>query len=767
MKKKLNKLLFSLVITSTMIAPTFRFFNRSPILATPIEKSISLDVHDFYYQTEVPSIFTTGNTTGTVVEGNLVSTCDIPITGRLGHLSGDPHFGFRVNESNPDLTPNGLHLFINLGSFTLTGLSGTFYSGTTTNRRLTLDGNAIGPNISSTNFPISNPQDINRIDFSTSDNISGMLLIKATGSIGIMELIIYYVETTSGTSSSTSGYIPASSDETTTAVSSSPTSSSSNSELIEWTYNATPNTNEVFLYWKDTRSDKLVSRITPFTTMVSSTSDIEAVYVNTPTLFYETYYNETKSSYLEAELVSNGQTWFFYEAVTGSLAGDKKTTARAARIHGGGHISTRFDLGVVDSVSFSHAIYGSDASGVTLALQWSQNLLSWQNLDNNITPVASLTDYTIQLDILDLYLNGDYDPTKPFYIRIFNQNKESNSTGIRVNIDRFSITQYSATNPFPFPKLNSESNRLNFIYDTNHPLLYELNEPYTPLSTCQAIDPITLSSVQCDIEQNIDTTNTGDYPLVISAMDVFGDLISIEKTVTVLEDLSILEALNDKFKTMHNEYYKSIDSLYGQSLLLELRELSLNQIQRKNYGNARDILPLADVDPNDATRAIEVYTGVSVIGAWGDGTNWEREHIWPNSRLGMRRAENTDANIATDLHNLRVILKNTNITRSNKLFDDANTSNTFNPGPDSGQVARIYLYMYTTYDHLVLTDDIITNLTYQLSGAQSGKLSFLLAMHQAQPVSVFELNRQEVIQSQQMNRNPFIDFPELTKVIFY
>ena len=47
-----------------------------------------------------------------------------------------------------------------------------------------------------------------------------------------------------------------------------------------------------------------------------------------------------------------------------------------------------------------------------------------------------------------------------------------------------------------------------------------------------------------------------------------------------------------------------------------------------------------------------------------------------------------------------------------------------------------------------------------------GKLSVLLKWHEQDPVDEFELNRNNIIQKWQGNRNPFIDHPEWVNLIW-
>jgi endonuclease I len=75
--------------------------------------------------------------------------------------------------------------------------------------------------------------------------------------------------------------------------------------------------------------------------------------------------------------------------------------------------------------------------------------------------------------------------------------------------------------------------------------------------------------------------------------------------------------------------------------------------------------------------------------------------------------------------------------------------------------------MALTYDYLLLTDEILTDMTYTVDGAVSGQLSFLLDMHESQTVDAFEINRNQEIFLRQGNRNPFIDYPHFAQLIYY
>lgn len=224
------------------------------------------------------------------------------------------------------------------------------------------------------------------------------------------------------------------------------------------------------------------------------------------------------------------------------------------------------------------------------------------------------------------------------------------------------------------------------------------------------------------------------------------------------------------YNTDINEYFNTAEDLYGLDLRNELHNIITNGVIGVDYGDAKEALANADVDPNDNTKVLTIYSRESVNRVW-DSNSWHREHVWPNSRLGLERVGENEISAASDLHNLRAIVPGINSSRSNKVFGPETTSNTYFPGnDDKGDVARILFYMVVRYPELSLVEEILDNnpeTNYTLDGAKMSILSYLLQWHYDDPVDDFERNRNEVIYSYQNNRNPFIDHPDFVYKIFY
>jgi endonuclease I len=216
------------------------------------------------------------------------------------------------------------------------------------------------------------------------------------------------------------------------------------------------------------------------------------------------------------------------------------------------------------------------------------------------------------------------------------------------------------------------------------------------------------------------------------------------------------------------EYYEDAINLEGDILRLTLSEIINENFIPLLYGDARDILQESDVDPNNPDNIILVYTEDSIDKTWncsGTDCTWNREHVWPQSRLGVRVGYGEDdfPSKATDMHNLKPAEPDENAYRSNHYFDSLVSNDTYEPNDNvKGDIARIILYMATMYPDLTLNDDPTTNSSFKTMGT----LSVLLEWHELDPVDDFERNRNDVIFSYQGNRNPFIDYPEFVELIW-
>jgi endonuclease I len=193
--------------------------------------------------------------------------------------------------------------------------------------------------------------------------------------------------------------------------------------------------------------------------------------------------------------------------------------------------------------------------------------------------------------------------------------------------------------------------------------------------------------------------------------------------------------------------------------LIGLRTILNDTVVMNSYGDAIDILKETDRDPDRPDNIILVYTNQSVDHTWDGGTTWNREHVWPQSLLGVS-TNSSSTHVGADLHNLKPADPSENGSRGNKYFDDYQSGSAYEPRDAvKGDIARILFYMVLMYDYLELVSQ--TPQSYQMA-----MLDVLIQWHEDDPVDAFESNRNDVIFDYQNNRNPLIDYPSFYDMIY-
>ncbi|WP_373057367.1 Ig-like domain-containing protein [Zunongwangia sp. H14] len=288
------------------------------------------------------------------------------------------------------------------------------------------------------------------------------------------------------------------------------------------------------------------------------------------------------------------------------------------------------------------------------------------------------------------------------------------------------------------------------------------------LSNDDLLDDATISSVDGTQSQGTVVLNddgtvtytpasgfTGEDTFTYTICDDDAEATCSTATVTV----SVIEAISFNIPSELEDYYEdmafSTDAdLTYQSLSQFTNEMHTTQLA---YTDRHDYLYDADADPNDPDNVILMYSGERrpddefQLGDLDDGETYNTEHIYPQSKLNYEIAEN-------DLHHMRVADVNINSERLNYPYTDGNGTyklvdgNKWFPGDDwRGDVARMVMYI---------------NLSYGDSFDEVGSLDLFLEWNREDPVSAFEIQRNNVIEGAQGNRNPFIDNPYLATLIW-
>ncbi|MGI6787371.1 MAG: endonuclease I family protein [Acholeplasmataceae bacterium] len=267
-------------------------------------------------------------------------------------------------------------------------------------------------------------------------------------------------------------------------------------------------------------------------------------------------------------------------------------------------------------------------------------------------------------------------------------------------------------------------------------------------------------------------------------VDIFAKLpnhqISNKKSILIEYDIETF-VYSISYNFIYEGYYLGIDyNMSDEDIFNNLHTIisvvtAGNGTENASYGEARNILVKSDLEPKK-DNLWGIYDNSKILADWGNGNIFEREHVWPRSRLGLPDSgfNNSTRDQRSDPHNLRAIIRSTNASRSNRYFTSGSGikgytvgTNEYYPGNDHrGDVARILLYMAVRYKNILSLVETPNNYSYTPEGAQMGRLSLLLKWHEIDPVDEFELNRNEVIFEYQGNRNPFIDHPELFERIY-
>lgn len=202
------------------------------------------------------------------------------------------------------------------------------------------------------------------------------------------------------------------------------------------------------------------------------------------------------------------------------------------------------------------------------------------------------------------------------------------------------------------------------------------------------------------------------------------------------------------------------------------------------YEDLKTMTATTDAYPSKEGYIVSFYSGLPIDATWDQGVTWQREHVWCTSHSwwGSAPSSNTK-NAATDLHHLRPEISSINNARSNNVFGEISDrdsyaqtyedtiwgyihSSVFEPLDSvKGDVARILMYLLVRYKSETSSCPI-TNIVHTSEGTTSSAYELLLKWHNEDPVSSFEITRNEETFKIQGNRNPFIDIPNYANLIW-
>jgi hypothetical protein len=226
-------------------------------------------------------------------------------------------------------------------------------------------------------------------------------------------------------------------------------------------------------------------------------------------------------------------------------------------------------------------------------------------------------------------------------------------------------------------------------------------------------------------------------------------------------------------------YYSSLEGLSGTALKQALQDIIANPsvVRVHNYDDVWDNSNQVWLIYTETPRSkIDLQLGNSNVG------KWNREHIYCQSRGGFSTGTDyltpfsdgitiwtatTGANDigagVCDAHHIRAVDGQENSSRNNRNYGvDYNGPIATPTTTWKGDVARACFYMAVRYDGL----NVVNGNPPENSIGQIGDLATLLTWNQTDPRDDFEMNRNNYIYTWQVNRNPFIDYPNLADYVF-
>ncbi len=251
-----------------------------------------------------------------------------------------------------------------------------------------------------------------------------------------------------------------------------------------------------------------------------------------------------------------------------------------------------------------------------------------------------------------------------------------------------------------------------------------------------------------------------------------------------LSTMSAAEDVSTSYSaTQNNELYSALHSLMAQTHTYYATYSGYNKGSLAYFWNSTDAVE------NSGTY-IMFYS--DVIGN-AEGISLNREHIWPKSHASFATKKGGGG---SDLHHLRPSASKVNSAKSDHIFGNVNgvydegvTEGIFNgevcwylnknldlfecKDDVKGDVARILLYVYCRWEQPNLYTDMKENLPEPDSDSKSNSgtkviesLDTLLSWCESDPVDTWEMERNDLVQDIQGNRNVFIDYPELAFQMF-
>ena len=265
----------------------------------------------------------------------------------------------------------------------------------------------------------------------------------------------------------------------------------------------------------------------------------------------------------------------------------------------------------------------------------------------------------------------------------------------------------------------------------------------------------------------------------------------MKKLLLLLPLLCLVAATTARAQGPNNSgtYYRNADGKQGQALKSALCGIIRSHTKRSYKDLWTDF---RTTDKRSDGKVWDMYSGTSNYTFGTDqagnyqkeGDVYNREHSLPNSWFGGDK----QSEMYTDLFHMYPTDGYVNNRRGNLPFGETSrptyTSNggfsklgpssvsgysgtVFEPNDEyKGDFARTYFYMITCYEDQIATwdSDMLDGRKYP--GFTQWALQLLMRWSEQDPVSEKEINRNSAVYGIQHNRNPYIDYPGLERLVW-
>ena len=218
--------------------------------------------------------------------------------------------------------------------------------------------------------------------------------------------------------------------------------------------------------------------------------------------------------------------------------------------------------------------------------------------------------------------------------------------------------------------------------------------------------------------------------------------------------------------------YSSLSTKTGDTLRTTLRTKIDSNRETVGYDGLKTYFAYTDCYQGDSSKLMLFYSSHTTTSSWDSAATWNREHMWPDSLGG--------STVQGDLHAMRPTDPTANSSRGNSKYANVrelypSSYKTVKTNDKNGNVVAGYSYSGSYFEPLdnakgdcarVLLYDYVIATSMNSPTVAIKDIDTLLDWCAKDPVDTYEMQRNDICQSIEGCRNPFVDYPELAWKLF-